>query len=91
MTTAAQKKAGEVEPEPTTTNEPKPKRVRKPETEVKAKKAPGYTPEEDTLLLALVAEHGRAEGLRQFVEQNGSRTKYSAECRLHRLIKRTTA
>ena len=53
----------------------------------KAKKN-GYEPEEDALLLALVAEHGRADGLRQFVEQNGHRTQYGAECRLHRLTKK---
>ncbi|HZJ02333.1 MAG TPA: hypothetical protein VFE20_01410, partial [Thermoleophilia bacterium] len=48
----------------------------------------GYTEAEDALLLTLVAEHGRADGLRQFVVQNGHRTQYGAECRLYRLTRK---
>jgi hypothetical protein len=55
---------------------------------VKTPKANAYTETEDALLLALVAEHGRADGLRLFVQQNGHRTQYGAECRLHRLTKK---
>ena len=55
---------------------------------VKTPKANAYTEAEDALLLTLVAEHGRADGLRQFVVQNGHRTQYGAECRLYRLTRK---
>jgi hypothetical protein len=54
-------------------------------------KANAYIEAEDTLLLSLVAEHGRAAGIRAFVEQSGRRTRYSVECRYVRLRKAAAA